>query len=81
MLEKKMKSMKSQFFIDLATEEQQLLAGGQATVVTPTFNQMPQVLGRGFPNVPSLNPFGGMGQGQGEEVVNSQGNKSGVVLY
>ncbi|HLO88988.1 MAG TPA: hypothetical protein VK203_28825 [Nostocaceae cyanobacterium] len=76
MLEKK---LKSQLLTDLDKEEQQLLSGGQTTAIPSRFAQMPQVLGSGFPNVPFLNSSGNMGQG--EEIINSQGNKSGIVLY
>jgi hypothetical protein len=71
--------MVNQRLVELSTQEQQVLVGGQNQPMG--FNNMSDVLGDGFPNTPMFNPLGSNGTGQKQETVNAHANNSGVILY
>ncbi|MEA5620698.1 hypothetical protein VB711_23070 [Cronbergia sp. UHCC 0137] len=73
------KTFKLQLIVDLSTEQQQYLAGGKFQ--PNKLVKMSNVLGEGFPNMSSLNPYGSSGTSKKEEIINANNNTSGVILY
>jgi hypothetical protein len=70
---------KSQDIVDLSMVEQEIFAGGKSNF--PAFNNMPNVLGNGFPNVSGYNPFGSTETGNTNEKIQAYDNNVGIVLF
>ncbi|BAZ27667.1 hypothetical protein NIES4074_00940 [Cylindrospermum sp. NIES-4074] len=87
--------IKSPLLVDLSTEQQQFITGGQSEPtnlgnsvfgdgfpnITGNTPLGASVFGAGFPNPNSFNPLGANSGGNVTEKINSNQNNAGIVLY